>query len=188
MTELVLSAITNGDRREIDWITRDMGRVFPREWEEFRDGVPAADQDGDLAAAYSRLLHDANPALRAKAAQDWCNWEEAHISLGPKPKRRLSVADPGFQLMFARLVTHYWANRCFLIEGQILRDAARLAGIPGVLIHGRFDVSGPLDTAWQLHKVWPGSSLVVLDDAGHVGNSLTKAVTDTTDRFVDLSC
>src|SRR6476661_2237879 len=62
VSELVLAAVTNGDRRETDWITRDMGRVFPREWERFRDGVPAAERDGDLSAAYSRLLHDPDAA------------------------------------------------------------------------------------------------------------------------------
>ena len=93
------------------------------------------------------------------------------------------MADPAFQLAIARVVTHYWANACFLADGQLLRDAGRLAGIPGVLVHGRYDVSGPLDTAWALHKAWAGSDLVVIGDAGHSGTGMTQAVVAATDRF-----
>ena len=60
-----------------------------------------------------------------------------------------------------------------------------MAGIPGVLIHGRIDLSCPLDTAWQVHRAWPGSTLVVIDDAGH-GLShpgMTEAVVIATDGF-----
>jgi proline iminopeptidase len=183
VTELVLVAITNGDRRETDWITRDMGRVFPREWERFRDGVPADQRDGDLSAAYSRLLHDPDPAVRARAAQDWCDWEDTHVSLAPDHQPRLSVAEPGFQLCFARVVTHYWAQGCFLEPGQLLAGAPRLAGIPGVMVHGRFDVSGPLDTAWHLHRAWPDSELVVVGDAGHSSASMGPALAAAIERF-----
>ncbi|WP_191299187.1 prolyl aminopeptidase [Lentzea cavernae] len=183
VTELVLAAVTAGDRSETDWITRDMGRVFPREWERFRDGVPSADRDGDLSAAYTRLLHDPDPEVRAAAAHRWCEWEDTHMSLAPDAAPFLSVAEPSFQLAFARLVTHYWSHGCFLEEGQLLRDIGRLHGIPGVLIHGRYDVSGPLATAWALHRAWPGSELVVLDDTGHGGGSMTAAIVAATDRF-----
>jgi len=183
VSELVLGAITNGDRRETDWITRDMGRVFPREWDRFRDGVPEADRQGDLSAGYSRLLHSDDPAVRARAAQDWCDWEDVHVSLAPDAAPFLSVADPGFQLAFARIVTHYWSQGCFLADGHLLRDAGRLAGTPGVMVHGRYDVSGPLDTAWRMHRAWPGSELVVLDDAGHGGGSMSRAMVAATDRF-----
>lgn len=183
VTELVLAAITNGDRRDTNWITRDMGRVFPREWERFRNGVPASERDGDLSAAYSRLLHDPDPEIRVKAARRWCEWEDTHISLAPDATPFLSIADPAFQLTFARLVTHYWSNGCFLDEGQLLRDIERLHGIPAVLIHGRYDASSPLGIAWSLHRAWPGSELVVLDDTGHNGGSMTTAIIAATDRF-----
>ncbi|GAB3880923.1 hypothetical protein GCM10029964_036130 [Kibdelosporangium lantanae] len=148
-----------------------------------RGGVPAGERDGDLAAAYSRLLHDPDPAVRAKAALDWCTWEDAHMSLAPGAEPFLSVAEPAFQLAFARVVTHYWSNGCFLADGQLLRDIGRLDGIPGVLVHGRYDVSGPLDTAWHLHKAWPGSELVVIEDEGHGGSAMNDALADAIDRF-----
>lgn len=131
--------------------------------------MPAADRDGDLSAAYSRLLHDPEPAVRERAALawcEWCEWEDVHVSL-------------------ARVVTHYWGNGCFLPDGQLLREAGRLAGIPGVMVHGRLDVSGPLDTAWAMRRAWPDRELVVIGDAGHSGGSMSEALVAATDRFVD---
>jgi proline iminopeptidase len=80
--------------------------------------------------------------------------------------------------VFARLVTHYWSNDCFLGEDEIFLNMDRLVGIPAVLVHGRYDVSGPLETAWRLHHAWPGSRLVVVEDAGHGGGSFGSALID----------
>ena len=90
--------------------------------------------------------------------------------------------DPAFRYGFARLVTHYWSNAAFLEDGELLRNAGRLAGIPGVLIHGRFDVSSPLDVAWNLSQAWPGSQLIVVDDAGH-SLGLDEPILAATRRF-----
>ncbi|MFC7586118.1 alpha/beta fold hydrolase [Nonomuraea antimicrobica] len=81
VSELILFAVTAGRRKEIEWITRDVGRIFPQEWERFRDAVPERDRDGSLPAAYARLLAD--PRTREQAARDWCDWEDAHVSLDP---------------------------------------------------------------------------------------------------------
>lgn len=91
--------------------------------------------------------------------------------------------DPAFRYAFARMVTHYWGNDCFLQEGQVERDLHRISHIPAVLIHGRHDVSGPLDTAWRLHRAWPASELVVLGDAGHGGNGFSDAIRDALRRL-----
>jgi len=173
VTAMVLGAVTAGTRREVEWITRDMGRVFPREWERFACGVPAAERDGDLTAAYARLLADPDPAVHDAAAREWCRWEDTHVSLMPGWAPDPRYDNPLFRLVFARLVTHYWSNGCFLGEDQIFRNIQTVDGIPAVLIHGRHDVSGPLETAWRLHRAWPSSRLVVLDDAGHGGGSFT---------------
>ncbi|MGH3904289.1 MAG: alpha/beta fold hydrolase [Pseudonocardiaceae bacterium] len=180
---MVLAAITTGSRREIDWITREMGRVFPREWEQFVGTVPAAERAGDLCAAFARLLADPDPQVRAHAARQWCAWEDTHMSLAPGWAPDLSDRPPEFQLIFARLVTHYWSQGYFLEEGEILARMHRLADIPAVLIHGRYDVSGPLDTAWRLHRAWPNSKLVVLDDAGHGEGSFTNELVGALDTF-----
>jgi proline iminopeptidase len=183
VTAMVLAAITAGRRLETEWITRDMRRVFPREWDAFADGVPAADRDGDLSTAYARLLADPDPRVTAEAALNWCRWEETHVSLAPGATRWLQDQDTTFQQVFARLVTHYWSNGCFLDESPIFSGMDRVGHIPAVLIHGRYDVSGPLDTAWDLHRAWPASRLVVLEDAGHGGDSMTAAMIEALDEL-----
>lgn len=183
VSELVLFAVVTTTRREVEWITRDVGRIFPAQWARFRDGVPAADRDGSLVDAYSRLLHDSDPAVRERAARDWCTWEDAHVKVRGDQPPDPRYADRAFRLCFARMVTHYWRHAGFVEEGALLRDAGRLAGIPGVLIHGRLDVSSPLDVPWELSQAWPDGELVVVDDAGHGGGGIPEEVVRATDRF-----
>ncbi|MBX9861583.1 MAG: prolyl aminopeptidase [Hyphomicrobium sp.] len=171
VTAMVLGFVTTTSRREVQWITEDVGRIFPREWEQFASAVPGHLRQRRLVDAYAALLADPDPAVRDRAAIAWCAWEDAHVSLTPghTPDRRYQ--DPPFRLRFARLVTHYWRHAAFLEENQLIRDAASLNGIPGVLIHGRYDVSGPLVTAWDLSRRWTTSRLHILDDAGHGGGN-----------------
>lgn len=174
---MVLGAVTSGSRRETEWLTRDMGRLFPEQWERFMSLVPEPERGGDLAAAYARLLADPDEHVRERAARAWCAWEDTHVSLAPdwEPDRRYD--DATFRLVFARLVTHYWSHHSFLTDRQLLSGMGRLAEIPGVLIHGRYDISGPPDTAWALQEAWPGSELILLD-TGHGGRGFPEAFAD----------
>lgn len=183
VTALVLFSVVANTRREIDWVTRDMGRIFPEEWARFRDGVPAAERDGDLSAAYARLVNDPDPQVRDRAARDWCAWEDVDVSLAGGYQASPRYADPVFRAGFTRLVTHYFSNLGFLPDGQLLRDAGRLAGIPGVLVQGRLDVSGPPDIAWQLTRAWPDARLEIVESGGHgsghgVGERVVAALDD----------
>jgi proline iminopeptidase len=169
VTALVLGFVGTTSRREVQWITEDVGRIFPQQWDRFANAVPEHLRHLRLVEAYATMLADSDPAVRDRAARDWCTWEDAHVSLTPGHTPRPLYRDPAFCLCFARLVTHYWRHAAFLEENQLIRDAAKLNGIPGVLINGRYDVSGPLVTAWQLSQRWTTSRLYVLDDAGHGG-------------------
>src|SRR3712207_7947966 len=91
----------------------------------------------------------------------------AVVAVHPGHKPHPRYEDPAFRLGFARLVTHYWRHAAWLEDGVLLRNVSRLSGIPGVLIHGRLDIGGPLVTPWRLHRNWPGSELVVVGEAGH---------------------
>lgn len=182
---MVLAAVTSGRRSETQWITRDMGRVFPREWDRFVEPVPAIERDGDLAAAYARLLASDDRALREEAARRWCEWEDTHVSLAPGHAPRLSVRELSWQMVFARLVTHYWGHGCFLADNEVLANMARIAHVPATLIHGLHDISSPIDTAWRLHNAWPASSLVVVDNAGHAGGSMSERFVAAMDGMAD---
>ncbi len=186
VTEMVLFSIATTTHREVEWVTRHVGRLFPEEWARFRDGALAEDRDGDLAAAYARLLGHPDPAIRERAASDWCAWEDTHVRVRSDQGHDPRYDDPVFRMGFARLVTHYWSHAAFLEDGILLREACRLAGIPGVLVHGRLDLSSPLESAWQVARAWPGSRLIVVDEAGH-GTSgypgITQALATALDRF-----
>lgn len=188
ITELVLRGIFLLRRSEVDWYYRGgAGTLFPELWEAFLAPVPEAERDGDLVEAYHRLLHDPDPEVALRAAVAWSSWEGATSSLLPRPGRVAQTARPRFALAFARIENHYFRHGGFLAEGQLLRDAGRLAGIPGVVVQGRYDVVCPARSAWDLHRAWPGSELVVVDDAGHsfFEPGITSALLEATDRFRD---
>jgi proline iminopeptidase len=160
-----------------------MGRFFPEEWKRFQAGVPDRDRDGDLSAAYYRLLLDPDPAVHERAARDWCEWDDRQMRVpGQAPSRRYE--DPEFRLCSARLVTHYWSHGHFIDNGALARDASRLAGIPGILIRGALDFCPPVDLLWRLARDWPECELIVIEDEGHLGgDAMDAAVVRATDRF-----
>jgi proline iminopeptidase len=185
VSEIVILGVTTSRRSEIDWLYRGVGRFFPEEWERFRAGVPEGERDGDLVAAYARLIEDADANVRETAAADWLAWEDAVISQEPhgRPKA-YSSRPPAAQLALVRICAHYFSHAAWLEEGALLRDADRLAGIPGVLIHGRLDMGSPLGTAWELTQAWPDARLVVIADSGHTGSETMKnEIVDTLERF-----
>lgn len=184
VSEVVLFSVTQTTRREVDWITGDMRRVFPAEWERFGRAVPERLRHLRLVDAYAELLADPDEEVRAAAARAWCEWEDTHVATVPGYEPDARYLDPVFRLRFARLVTHYWRHSAFRAEGELMAGAAALGGIPAVLIHGRLDVSGPLDTAYDLARAWPGAELVVVEDAGHGAYPGTvESVLAATDRF-----
>jgi proline iminopeptidase len=176
VTEIVISGVTTMRRAEIDWLYRGAARFFPAEWEQFRQGAPVAERDGDLVAAYARLMEHPDPQVRLAAANAWCAWEDVVISLEPHAKpNAYSDRVEADMLAFVRICSRYFANGAWLGADEILRNAGRLAGIPGVLIHGRFDMSCPLDTAWQLARAWPDAQLIALRNSGHQGSDEKRA-------------
>ena len=170
---------------EVDWITRGVGAFVRDAWQRFRSGVPEAERAGSLVDAYHRLLMHSDPSIHEQAARDWCDWEAAIVALqaGDAPHPRYE--QPTFRLGFARLVTHYWRHRAWLEDGTLVRDAHQLSPIPGILIHGRLDLCTPLLTPWRLAQHWPGSELIVVDQAGHDAGhpGIADHIVAATDRF-----
>lgn len=171
VTGLVLAAVTTSSREEIEWISERVGRVFPREWEQL-EAASGREPGQRLLDAFLERLTDPDPGVRAAAAQAWCTWEDVHVSLDPAHEPHYSVMAPDAQLLAATHVVNNWAHDAWLGESGVLDGLDRITHLPAVLIHGRLDVSGPLVTAWTLHRRWPGSRLVVIDDEGHGGATM----------------
>jgi proline iminopeptidase len=184
-SEIVIVGVTTTRRSEIDWLYRGVGRFFPADWARFRAGVPEADGAADLVAAYARLMEHPDADVRARAATDWMAWEDAVISLEPHgTPQAYSSRPPAATLAFVRICAHYFSHGAWLDEDELLRNAAPLAGIPGVLIHGRLDMGSPLGTAWELAQVWPDARLVVVGDSGHTGSDTMRCeILEAVDQF-----
>lgn len=167
VTELVLRGIFLGRQREIDWLYQEgTSRLFPDAWQHFIAPIPAGERDNLLKAYHQRLLGD-DPEVRMRCAKAWSTWEGSTINLIPDAAVAQAFGADKMALSLARIECHYFVNRCFLDENQLLRDVGRIRGIPAVLVHGRYDVLCPAETAWELSQAWPEAKLKIVADAGH---------------------
>ena len=187
VSEIVITGVTTTRRSEIDWLYRGVRRYFPEEWERFRAGAPEDERDGDLVAAYARLTESPDADVRAKATADWLAWEDAVISHESQGTPGAYSSRPAAaQLALVRICAHYFSHAAWLDEGALIRDADRLTGIPGVLIHGRLDLGSPVATAWELARAWSDARLVIITDSGHTGSqTMRNEIIDTLARFAD---
>lgn len=185
VSEMILSAVTTGRHAEFDWLFRGgLARFFPEEWRRLLDAVPADYREADPVDAYHRLLNDADLGVRRSAAEAWCLWDSATPAWPPRSGLAERFEDPDYALAFARIVTHYVRHNAWLEDGILLRSAGALSGIPGVLVHGRFDFQAPLENAYELSRAWPRAELVVVEDAGHVPTgAIAEQLVRATDRF-----
>ncbi|MFB6889297.1 prolyl aminopeptidase [Kitasatospora sp. NPDC056327] len=182
---IVLNAVTTTRPEEIDWLYRGVGRLLPEAWAAFRDALPPGDRDGDLLAAYDRQLNSPDPDVRRAATLAWVTWEDAVIAHETQGSPGAYSNRPSeATTAFVRIAAHYFSRGAFLEPGRLLRDAHRLTGIPGALIHGALDLDSPQDTARLLAEGWPDAELTVIQDAGHTGSAATReAVLAAVTRF-----
>jgi proline iminopeptidase len=185
VSELVLRGVITSRRSELDWLYNGGARqFFPDAWERYVELVPPSAR-GDLLAAYRDLIEGPDRELAERAAVAWSAWEGALVSIAPQAGFVAQYSDPRFAVAFARIALHYFTHGAWLDEGQLIRDAHRLAGIPGHIVQGRYDVVCPPVTAFELHRAWPDSELTLLDGAGHAitDPGVSAALRRATDTF-----
>jgi proline iminopeptidase len=185
VSALILRGIYTVTRAEIDWYYRfGVSQMFPDAWERFIDPIPEAERD-DLIAAFRKRLTSDDEAVRLAAAKAWAIWEGETITLFPRSDVARKYGDPHFALAFARLENHYFLHDCWLEPGQLLRDAHKLRGIPGEIIHGRYDMPCPVKTAHDLHKAWPDADFHLVEGAGHAATEpgILDRLVRATDHF-----
>jgi proline iminopeptidase len=173
--------------QEIAWFYQQgASRLFPDYWQEYLAPIPEAER-GELLQAYHRRLTGEDEMARMAAAKAWSLWEGRTATLRPSESVIDHFGNPFTALSLARIECHYFINDSFLEPNQILRDAGRLKGIPGVIVHGRYDVICPLENAWQLAQLWPEAQLKVIADAGHAASEpgTINALVQATDDFAD---
>lgn len=186
VSELVLRGIFTIRRFEIDWMyTNGASIVFPDKFEPYQEHIPEAERD-DMIDAYYRRLTDPDPAVQLAAARKWARWEGSVLSILPDAEREDAFEADHFAIAFARIECHFFQNRGFFeSDDHLMRNTHLIRHIPGVIVHGRYDMCTPFVNAWQLKKVWPEADLRIVEDAGHAVNEpgIVHELIEATKRF-----
>ena len=188
MTELILRGIFLFDQYEVDWMYKEGGasQVYPDKFDEFLAAIPA-NEHGDLVEAYRKRLTSDDKAVQLAAAKAWSKWEGDIVTLLPSPETIEHFTSPEVAVAVARIENHYMATNGWFEEGQLLRDAVKLKGIPGVIVQGRHDTCTPPVAAWRLKQAWPEVELNIIPDGGHLFSEpgVLDGLIRATDKFAD---
>lgn len=186
---LILRGIFLCRPHEIQWFYQDgASRIFPDYWQDFIAPIPTEERD-DLLRAHHRRLTGDDEVARMASAKAWSLWEGRTATLGRNKAVVEFFGSPHTALALARIEAHYFVNNAFLDADQILCDAYHLKGIPGIIVHGRYDIICPLQNAADLRRVWPDAQLQIIPDAGHsasepgITNALVMAGIEMAERF-----
>ena len=178
--------------QDFQWFYQEgASRLFPDYWEDYLAPIPA-DERGDLMQAFYKRLTGQDQIAQMHAAKAWSTWEGRTATLRPNSQVVERFSDSHRALSIARIECHYFVNNAFLEADQLLRDMAKIAHLPGVIVHGRYDVICPLDNAYALHQAWPNSELQIIRDAGHaasepgITDALVRAAGQMARRLLDL--
>lgn len=185
VSELVLRGIYTLTKAELGWYYQfGVSEMFPDKWERFCAPIPE-DERHEMMAAYRRRLTGTDREEQLRCAVAWSSWEGETITLLPNPDYSDHFYDADFALAFARIENHFFVHAGWMEEGQLLRDAYKLKDIPGVIIHGRYDMPCPAKYAWQLHKAWPKADFHLIEGAGHayLEPGILDQLIRATDRF-----
>ena len=168
VAELILRGIFTLRRAELEWFYQEgCSWLFPDAFADYVKVIPEAER-ADMIAAYYRRLTSADPKTQTEAARAWSAWEGRTLSLLPDFDRVRRFSEDHYALAFARIESHYFINAGFFeTDGQLIRNAARLKTIPGIIVHGRYDVVTPVKNAFDLAEAWPKADLRVVPDSGH---------------------
>lgn len=165
---LILRGIFLSRQHDMYWLFNGKGAnyVYPDYWEDFTSAVKL-NEHSNYIDAYHAVLTGEDEVARMAAAKAWSAWEGRCSSLQLTQDAMQWTADPHTALSLARIECHYMVNNCFLAPNQILDNMDKIADIPGIIVHGRYDMVCTFENAWRLHKAWPASTLQIIPDAGH---------------------
>lgn len=176
VTAMILRGIFLSRQKDLRWLYQEgANRVFPEAWENFIKSIPSTERD-NLLRAYSQRLNSDNEFVRMSAAKAWATWEGSCATLKPSSQVMRHFTEPHTALSLARIETHYFMNHSFIEDNQILRNIDKISGIPGIIVHGRYDMICPVDNALELYNAWDNAELNIIREAGHASSE--PAITD----------
>jgi proline iminopeptidase len=183
VSALVLRAIFLGTREEAHWAFVEGPQLFRPELYADFVGLLTQSERADPLQAYLDRLADRDASVHGPAARAWATYERSLSKLAPGQTRLdLKSFGEGRLPPTPFIEAHYIRNNFFLEPGQLLRDAAQLKGIPGVIVQGRYDLLCPPKNAYALSEAWPDGRLQIMENVGHcmsepgVAEAMTEAV------------
>jgi len=164
---LILRGIFLCRQKDLDWFYQGgAAHVFPDYWQAFIKQIPESEHNNLLSAYYQRLT-SANELAKMAAAKAWSQWEAQCATLRPNHDLINNFTSPHIAVALARIETHYFMHDAFIDDNQILNNMEKISHLPGIIVHGRYDMVCPLDNAVSLYDKWPESELKIVRDAGH---------------------
>ena len=186
---LILRGIFLVRKKELDWFYQEgASNIFPDRWESFLEPIPVEKRD-NLMQAYYEILTGEDHSKKIEAAKAWSTWEGSTVKLLEDENFISDFSDDKFAEAFARIECHYFMNNCwFDSDNHLIENMHKIKHIPGVIIHGRYDIVCPVIQAWDLHKAWPEADLHIIPDAGHsiFEDGIKNKILEYTDRFSNL--
>jgi proline iminopeptidase len=165
---LILRGIFLCRKEEINWFYQEgASKLFPDLWEDYLTAIPAEER-ADLVQAYHKRLTGNDEGEKLAAARAWAKWEGGTAHLFVDENEQKVFDEDKHTLEFARIENHFFVNKAFFeTDNFLLENAEKIRKIPGVIVHGRYDVICPVKNAWDLKQVWPEAQLHIVADAGH---------------------
>ena len=168
---LILRGVFLGRQKDVDWIYEAGGasRMFADYWQVFQKPLVNTDAEatGEMVNTYHKLLCGADELKRFAAAKAWAAWEGSIATLNPRPHLGNDFSDGHFALALARIECHYFVNQCFFEPNQLLKNMHKISHLPGIIVHGRYDMICPAEQAFEVHALWQACQLHIVRDAGH---------------------
>ena len=184
VTAMILRGVFLSRKKDLHWLYQEgANRVFPEAWQEFIKPIPASER-GNLLDAYNKRLNSDNEIVRMSASKAWSTWEGSCATLRPSTRVMDHFTDPHTALSLARIEVHYFLNNSFIEENQIINNMGTIQSIPGIIVHGRYDMVCPLDNSLALCQAWDNAELNIIREAGHassepgISDALVKATNE----------
>ena len=175
--------------KEIEWYYQSgANRIFPDLWENYIAPIPESER-GNFVQAYYKRLTSSDSEERKIAAHAWSGWEGATSKLIFDPALYANFTEDTLADSIARIECHYFIHNTFFdTDNWILENVHAIRHIPCIIVHGRYDIPCPIESAWELHRAWPEAELEIIPDAGHSATEtkILDALVRATDRFSNL--
>lgn len=184
---MILRGVFLARKTDLDWFLHDgVGRIYPEQWHKLVASVPSSTTEYLLQALYNGLFGE-DEVTKRRVAKEWAAWG-AQVALGQAYQPALEPEHINEKrVQQAMMELHYANHQYFMTENQILRNCQQLQKIPTAIIHGRYDLVCPMDSAQALHKALPHADYHVLAQAGHIakGDQMIHALVNATDNMAE---